>query len=111
MKVGGAAGARTPDPLHAMQVLSQLSYSPVIGPLVGASIGRQAGRTRRPAAQRVSSACLVRRLPPLPARCERGAARTAPASTRSLRRYHGSASPSTRALDPDVTLCSTVRAW
>ncbi len=28
MSVGGAAGARTPDPLHAMQVLSQLSYSP-----------------------------------------------------------------------------------
>ena len=25
---GGAEGDRTPDPLHAMQVLSQLSYSP-----------------------------------------------------------------------------------
>ena len=27
---GGAEGARTPDPLHAMQVLSQLSYSPIM---------------------------------------------------------------------------------
>ena len=26
---GGAEGDRTPDPLHAMQVLSQLSYSPI----------------------------------------------------------------------------------
>ena len=26
---GGAEGIRTPDPLHAKQVLSQLSYSPV----------------------------------------------------------------------------------
>ncbi len=25
---GGAGGTRTPDPLHAMQVLSQLSYNP-----------------------------------------------------------------------------------
>ena len=25
---GGAEGTRTPDPLHAKQVLSQLSYSP-----------------------------------------------------------------------------------
>lgn len=30
---GGARGTRTPDPLHAMQVLSQLSYGP--GPLNG----------------------------------------------------------------------------
>ena len=28
--IGGAEEDRTPDPLHAMQVLSQLSYSPVI---------------------------------------------------------------------------------
>ncbi len=28
---GGATGARTPDLLHAMQMLSQLSYRPVIG--------------------------------------------------------------------------------
>lgn len=28
MKIGGAGGTRTPDPLHAMQVLSQLSYNP-----------------------------------------------------------------------------------
>ena len=28
MKDGGAGGTRTPDPLHAMQVLSQLSYNP-----------------------------------------------------------------------------------
>jgi hypothetical protein len=27
---GGAEGARTPDPLHAMQVLSHLSYSPIM---------------------------------------------------------------------------------
>ena len=33
---GGAGGTRTPDPLHAMQVLSQLSYNPTVGPLVGA---------------------------------------------------------------------------
>jgi hypothetical protein len=25
---GGAEGSRTPDPLHAMQVLYQLSYNP-----------------------------------------------------------------------------------
>src|SRR3989442_10860082 len=31
----GAGGTRTPDPLHAMQVLSQLSYNPTIGPLIG----------------------------------------------------------------------------
>ena len=37
-KGGGAGGTRTPDPLHAMQVLSQLSYSP-------ASSCRQALRT------------------------------------------------------------------
>ncbi len=30
---GGAEEDRTPDPLHAMQVLSQLSYSPTIIPL------------------------------------------------------------------------------
>ena len=28
--IGGAEGTRTPDPLHAKQVLSQLSYSPTI---------------------------------------------------------------------------------
>ena len=36
---GGAGGTRTPDPLHAMQVLSQLSYNPTIGPLAGAISG------------------------------------------------------------------------
>ena len=30
IEIGGAEGDRTPDPLHAMQVLSQLSYSPII---------------------------------------------------------------------------------
>ena len=29
VKIGGAEEDWTPDPLHAMQVLSQLSYSPV----------------------------------------------------------------------------------
>lgn len=29
--VRGAVGNRTPDPLHAMEMLYQLSYSPVIG--------------------------------------------------------------------------------
>ena len=28
VKIGGAEGIRTPDPLHAKQVLSQLSYRP-----------------------------------------------------------------------------------
>ena len=28
MKLGGAEGIRTPDPLNAIEVLSQLSYSP-----------------------------------------------------------------------------------
>ena len=27
-EIGGVRGTRTPDPLHAMQVLSQLSYNP-----------------------------------------------------------------------------------
>lgn len=40
MKGGGAGGTRTPDPLHAMQVLSQLSYNPTVGPLVWRGIGR-----------------------------------------------------------------------
>ena len=42
---GGAGGTRTPDPLHAMQVLSQLSYNPTdsVGPLVRPDIG---GRIR-----------------------------------------------------------------
>ena len=29
-KLGGAEGDRTPDPLLAKQVLSQLSYSPIL---------------------------------------------------------------------------------
>ena len=28
LKLGGGEGIRTPDPLHAMQVLYQLSYTP-----------------------------------------------------------------------------------
>ena len=28
LKLGGGKGIRTPDPLHAMQVLYQLSYTP-----------------------------------------------------------------------------------
>ncbi len=28
-RIGGATGARTPDLLHAMQMLSQLSYRPI----------------------------------------------------------------------------------
>ena len=30
-----------------MQVLSQLSYNPTIGPLIGAAIGRHPGRCKR----------------------------------------------------------------
>lgn len=30
-KFGGAKGSRTPDLLHAMQALSQLSYGPDLG--------------------------------------------------------------------------------
>ena len=30
VRIGGAEGIRTPDPLHAKQVLSQLSYSPKV---------------------------------------------------------------------------------
>jgi hypothetical protein len=38
-----------------MQVLSQLSYNPTIGPLIGAAIGRHSGRVLGPAARRASS--------------------------------------------------------
>ena len=30
MRCGGAKGSRTPDLLHAMQALSQLSYGPIL---------------------------------------------------------------------------------
>ena len=30
MSLGGAGGTRTPDPLNAIEVLSQLSYSPTV---------------------------------------------------------------------------------
>lgn len=59
MEGGGAGGTRTPDPLHAMQVLSQLSYNPTIGPLIGADIEAP----RRPGS---SPWLLGRRVPRLP---------------------------------------------
>ena len=67
---GGAGGTRTPDPLHAMQVLSQLSYNPTVGPLVGAI-----SVAIRPALTGCSTGefrARRRRLPPIPARCGRG---------------------------------------
>ena len=47
---GGARGTRTPDPLHAMQVLSQLSYSPTEAGLyqtAGLGPAKQVGLVRR----------------------------------------------------------------
>ncbi len=37
-KIGGAEEDRTPDPLYAIQVLSQLSYSPIFGKISGINI-------------------------------------------------------------------------
>ena len=57
MKVGGAGGTRTPDPLHAMQVLSQLSYNPTS--VHSSARYRTPSRSGlRPTARRVSSAPL-----------------------------------------------------
>ena len=40
VRVGGAGGTRTPDPLNAIEVLSQLSYSPTV-PMSMLKAGRQ----------------------------------------------------------------------
>gem|GEM_PF-5889287 len=40
VSVGGAEGTRTPDPLHAKQVLSQLSYSPTLPVVVNEDAAR-----------------------------------------------------------------------
>ncbi len=68
---GGAGGTRTPDPLHAMQVLSQLSYNPTIGPLIGAAIGRHPGRCWRLLGGRGRGLC-DRRLAPSRLAADRG---------------------------------------
>ena len=66
-----------------MQVLSQLSYNPTIRRSTRRrGIGRHPARLVTRAARRASSALLVRRLPPSRLARERGAARTAPASSR-----------------------------
>ena len=99
---GGAGGTRTPDPLHAMQVLSQLSYNPTRS---YRSTRRRCyrappGPARHRTARRASSALLVRRLPPFPARSPRGVSRTDPASTRSAEVYQRAASPLNEAARP-----------
>ena len=40
VKRGGAGGTRTPDPLNAIEVLSQLSYSPTVS-MSKSAAGRQ----------------------------------------------------------------------
>jgi hypothetical protein len=65
-----------------MQVLSQLSYNPTIGPLIGAGIGRHAGRVL-PGCSTGEFHASDRRLAPSRLAADRQAARTAPASTRS----------------------------
>ena len=82
---GGAGGTRTPDPLHAMQVLSQLSYNPTVGPLVGALSGaiRPALTGCSTGEFRVSAAAGFHH----PGSLEARHTRTAPASRRSSGEY------------------------
>ena len=46
MEGGGAGGTRTPDPLHAMQVLSQLSYNPTVPSIHSSALLSGATRLR-----------------------------------------------------------------
>src|SRR5438034_5885540 len=81
-----------------MQVLSQLSYNPTIGPLIGAISGAS------PAGFSGCSASEFRvpdgRLTPVPARLHRWAARTAPASSRSCEYTGGFLGTSRIVADP-----------
>ena len=53
---GGAGGTRTPDPLNAIEVLSQLSYSPTV------SMSKIAAGWQSPGAERAGPAVRTNRL-------------------------------------------------